>query len=63
MAKKPTLLPRAQSLTTRLQLERAKLKAIAYGDRIPPHGTTRADAVTRLREVNTELNKLYAAGR
>lgn len=59
MAKKTKLLPRAQSLTTMLQLERARLKAIVYGDKIPPFGTSRAEAVTRLREVNTKLNRLY----
>jgi hypothetical protein len=62
MAKRPPLLPRAQSLTTRLQLERSRLKAMIYGDKIIPAEMTRAGVVTRLREVERELNSLYAKG-
>lgn len=63
MAKRPPLLPRAQSLTTRLQLERQKLKALIYGDKLYPQGMDRAQAVARLKDVERELNQLYAANR
>lgn len=59
MRKRPPLLPRAQSLTTRLQLERQKLKALIYGDKIYPIGMDRSQAVARLKEVEHELNTLY----
>lgn len=61
MTKKKSLMRRTPSLETKLQLERQNLKAIIYGDKILPHNMTRLEAVHRLREINTELNKLYAA--
>lgn len=62
MAKRPKLLPKAQSDATRLQLERMKLKAMIYGDKPFPLHMPRSVAVARLIEVQRELNRLFAGG-
>lgn len=62
MAKRKPLLPKEPSPAAKLQLERAHLKALIYGDKPFPLHMPRAVCVTRLREVERELNRMFAGG-
>lgn len=59
MRKRRPVLPKSKEPQVELQLERQRLKAMLFGDKMIPFGFTRGECVTRLREVERELNRIY----
>lgn len=62
MAKKKALLPKQPSEWHKLQMERAELKHMLYGDKPFTAAQDRAYCANRLIEVNRRLNAMYAGG-
>lgn len=62
MKKKAKLLPKKASEWHQLQMERAELKHMLYGDKPYTAAMDRAYCANRLIEVNRRLNSLFAGG-
>jgi hypothetical protein len=62
MSKKKKLLPKQASEWHKLQMERAQLKHMLYGNKPYTAAMDRAQCAKRLIEVNRALNKLAANG-